>query len=64
MKPYDRAAALIAAEHNIVDVVYSYIDRMNDPCDSDPLEKIAAEFVEAVNPAIEKHLKAVSAIRT
>ena len=57
MNAYDRAVKLFEAEHNIVNIVYNYIDRMNDPTDTDTLEKIAGEFVKAVNPAIENHLK-------
>ena len=64
MNAYDRAVKLFEAEHNIVDIVYNYIDRMNDPTDTDTLEKIAGEFVKAVNPAIEHHLKKVRSVGT
>jgi hypothetical protein len=40
----------------IVDIVFSYIDRMNDPTPDDPMDKIAREFVEAVNPVIDDYL--------
>ena len=33
-------------------VVWRFIDRMNDVCDADPAEKVLAEFVAAIEPAI------------
>ena len=54
MTPYNKALAVIKAEHDIVDVVFKYIDRMTDVCDTDPLEGIAAEFVEEVNPLVHE----------
>lgn len=59
---YERAIAVIATEHAIVDVVFSYIDRMNDATAEDSMDKIGREFREAVNPAIDAHLKALGAI--
>lgn len=63
MKAYEKAMSIIEAEHKIVDVVYNYIDRLNDPCESDPLEKIAQEFVDNVNKEISNHLAAISMVR-
>lgn len=62
MTPYERAAKVIATEHDIVSVVFSYIDRMNDATSEDPLEKIAAEMLDELNPAINKHLEAIGSM--
>jgi hypothetical protein len=56
MTAYKRALAILETEHEIVDVVFSYIDRMTD-CEN--LEEVAKEFLKAVKPKIDKHLKAV-----
>lgn len=34
-------------------VVWRFIDRMEDVCEQDPADKILAEFVDAVDPAID-----------
>ena len=62
MVTQDKSVGLIEAEHEIVDVVYAYIDRMNDACESDPMYKIAEEFVKEVNPSIDKHLNEIRAM--
>ena len=59
MAAYENALAVITAEHGIVDVVYSYIDRMNDPTEEDPLDKVTSEFIHDVRHAINKHLVAI-----
>lgn len=59
MNAHSRALALLQSERDIVDILYIYLDRMNDPSASDPLEKSAAEFVKAVAPAIDKHLSSI-----
>ena len=61
MNPYEQALEIINAEHEIVETLYSFIDRMNDDCPEDPLSKSAGEFVDAVAPKIEKHLKVLLA---
>ena len=57
MSPYETALEIIKAEHEIVEVLYKFIDRMNDDCPEDPLNKSASEFIESVAPKIDKHLK-------
>ena len=58
MSPYEKAMQIIDAEHKIVNTVYKYIDRLNDPDDiSDPLIKIATELTKDLEPLIENHLK-------
>lgn len=37
----------------VVDVVFQYIDRMNDIAECDPAEKILTEFVTAVMPPLQ-----------
>lgn len=44
-------------EHQIVMILYKYIDRLQDPVTSDPLEKIVPQFLKEVHPIIELHLK-------
>ena len=61
-KAYERAMSVLQTEHEIVDVLFNYIDRMNDPDEDDPLEKSASEFVEAVRQPIKKHLRAVGGV--
>ena len=56
MTLYEKALAVIESEHEIVNTVFKYIDRMNDVCDEDPMEKIATEFVKEVNPLIDEHV--------
>lgn len=57
MNSYKRAVRILEAEHKIVDVVYTYIDRMNDVTEEDTLEKIAGEFLIEANRAIKAHLE-------
>ena len=33
-------------------VLFKYIDRLNDPAECDPLDKIVAELIQAINTAI------------
>ncbi|MEW8120058.1 MAG: hypothetical protein AB2792_23100 [Candidatus Thiodiazotropha sp.] len=46
------------ARDEIVEILFKYIDRMNDLCDEDPADQILEEFTEAVDPAIQRYLDA------
>tara|TARA_R110000851_G_scaffold325074_1_gene492764 strand:- start:265 stop:450 length:186 start_codon:yes stop_codon:yes gene_type:complete len=59
MASYEQALEVIKSEHEIVSTLFQFIDRMNDDCDEDPLSKSAGEFIKAVAPKIEEHLKAL-----
>ena len=52
------------AETTIISCLYRYIDRMNDICPIDPVEKILAEFVEDMNPLIIEHLRLLDLYRS
>jgi hypothetical protein len=47
----DALQARLAESERISEVVWRFIDRMNDVCEQDPAEKILAEFVAAFDAA-------------
>jgi len=51
------AGSTAEANAEIADVVFRFIDRMNDYCDADPAERILDEFTRAVQPAILKRIE-------
>ena len=52
MNAHKKAMELINGEHEIVNILFKYIDRMIDATDEDPLEKSAAEFLKEVQPTM------------
>ena len=43
-----------SGNQKIVDVLFRYIDRMNDICPQDSADKILGEFVAEVDPVIQE----------
>jgi hypothetical protein len=59
LSPYEKAMQIIQYEHEITTIIYNYIDRMNDPCEHDPIENIVGKFLADINPIISQHLKSL-----
>ncbi|MEW7987909.1 MAG: hypothetical protein AB2799_19150 [Candidatus Thiodiazotropha sp.] len=56
--PVSPSGSKADARDEIVEILFKYIDRMNDLCDEDPADQILEEFTEAVDPAIQRYLDA------
>lgn len=55
LDPEDAKATELADNNAaIVDVLFAYIDRMQDVCPEDPAERIVEAFVKAVDPILEE----------
>ena len=50
----NKTARMGTINAQIVDCLFSYIDRMNDVCDEDPADTILREFVADVMPFINE----------
>jgi hypothetical protein len=42
---------------DMVEVVFTFIDRMNDVCDQDTAEHIVKQYTEAMMPLIEEYIE-------
>ena len=63
MNAHEQCMALLESQREIVEVLFSYIDRMYDTNDDDSLEKIGKEFLDEVDPVVRKHLRNVLRIK-